>query len=113
MPFYVLLTEKKQINNSKYLLPSPQNNLYEQEIQLDNILINENIINYNQNYEQHKLYSTKINKNNEKKLQMTQADEEYLQDKQQLSDKFNKMIMQIEGVEYFTNLKINIQVLQT
>ena len=30
---------------------------------------------------------------------MSQADEEYLQDKQQLSDQFHKMIMQIEGVE--------------
>nr|CAD2181795.1 unnamed protein product [Meloidogyne enterolobii] len=96
MPFLLVLAEKKQINDSKRALPPPQGYLLEQELQLDNMLVRENIINGNPSSEYDKICATKIT-NKEKKVQLSQADEEYLRDKQQLSDQFHKTMMQIEG----------------
>uniref|UniRef100_A0A1I8B5Q8 PBC domain-containing protein n=1 Tax=Meloidogyne hapla TaxID=6305 RepID=A0A1I8B5Q8_MELHA len=95
MPFCLVLAEKKQINDSNRPLPSPQAYLLQQELQLDNMLIQENIINGNPSSEYDQLYAAKLT--NKEKKQLSQADEEYLQDKQQLSDQFHKTIMQIEG----------------
>ena len=65
--------------------------------------VRENIINGNPSSEYDKICATKIT-NKEKKVQLSQADEEYLRDKQQLSDQFHKTMMQIEGVNLFYKL---------